>query len=529
MVKRKLFLIALIIGCLGAVTYLRNKPQTTGEAKLSSSADKIVTADFVTSLVQTKNITSIEGLLGNLPKNYLSSFVLVHTSRSIQEADHLNPRVLLVGIQDYENFQPEQADVVIAFNGGLDKFGGDHLEMIQWKNSEKLYEFSEIIFHDGQAKISNKNPQECLRCHGRGTTQGTPIWNPYFTWPGIYGADDGQIKIGSLEDFSLRKFLENKNQHPRYQYLEGLKDIDFNQSKLDYFKKMKTYLSPDIFKTSGRYYIEPYIGGGLVKISQFFDVENFLRITHQIETSPNFGKYKNLLGCIQEMYARHGKIFKNENSGFFMEANDLLKNYITFLTKQAAIITGFDIEELRISSRQVGYSTTSLAWIAQNFLDLDPTTWTYSPGTLSLNFGRPYTSFEENLNYLPPWRLREQTNCAEILKNAKAEKPSAQFNHYITDREDFLAPTNENFPIPQVAMVCATCHSDNSRESIPFQNPKKLAAVLNPDLIAKIKYRISEQGYSAGLGMPYGEPILSLENQKKLLDYLASIQKAEFK
>ncbi|NCN95370.1 MAG: hypothetical protein GW917_01460, partial [Bdellovibrionales bacterium] len=196
--------------CLIATYFLSNPFPV--QAAVKDSAPK-VTAAYVKNLVQQKSIGSVESLLAHLPEHFRSSFVLMHKSRSIQEATYLNPRVILMsskGLKDFlsgndqSDYKPEE--VLMSFNGGGHHFGSESVEMIQWRQDTKSYELSEILFRDGKANFSGTNPSQCLTCHSRGGQSPTPIWDTYFTWPGAYGANDGIIKYGTEEDGGFRAF-----------------------------------------------------------------------------------------------------------------------------------------------------------------------------------------------------------------------------------------------------------------------------------------------------------------------------------
>jgi hypothetical protein len=217
-------------------------------AGCSSSAGSPASSDLVASeglsaapsyesivdLVRTRNIRSIDALLGQpeFPRSYLRGFTSVFKSRSIQYADPLNPRIVVYG---------EDAKLVLAFTcatgdcvalpGGATGpvAGGEHLEIVQWRESSKSFEYRDITFPEGntgEVTLSEPNPQRCLACHGASDPR--PNWEPYNQWPGMYGGDDDGAQPGRLVEGesreSLDRFLATGPQRPRYRWLNDLVD-----------------------------------------------------------------------------------------------------------------------------------------------------------------------------------------------------------------------------------------------------------------------------------------------------------------
>jgi len=81
------------------------------------------------------------------------------------------------------------------------------------------YEFREVVFEGGAARLSAPNPPLCLGCHG---ADPRPIWGSYPVWKGAYaefrphGDSDDSAEIVEKN----RQFYDRQNQHPRYREID---------------------------------------------------------------------------------------------------------------------------------------------------------------------------------------------------------------------------------------------------------------------------------------------------------------------
>ncbi|HEX4923939.1 MAG TPA: hypothetical protein VFV50_07630, partial [Bdellovibrionales bacterium] len=137
--------------------------------------------DSLKTTIESKRLTALEQVLAALTPEYRSEFVLMYSSRSVQDASFQNPRVIFFG---------SDASFITAFNGDPMQRGYDRLEIIQFRKSQRRFEFREIVFRKGQApEISRPNPPKCLICHqspARMDVDPRPNWEPYNRWPGAY-------------------------------------------------------------------------------------------------------------------------------------------------------------------------------------------------------------------------------------------------------------------------------------------------------------------------------------------------------
>lgn len=129
-----------------------------------------LSSDGVEEFIRTNHIASVEQFLERLPDSYLSHYVLVFNSRSLQSSTFANPRVLMYGTT---------ARLVMSFNGSPDETGYDALELFEFIDQTKSFQLEEIQFpapgdQNAQVIFSEKNPQRCLRCH---SANPHPLWD----------------------------------------------------------------------------------------------------------------------------------------------------------------------------------------------------------------------------------------------------------------------------------------------------------------------------------------------------------------
>jgi hypothetical protein len=199
-----------------------------GESGSALRTSVPLTYEALVDLVQTRNLRSVDALLGQpeFSRSFLRGFTSVFQSRSIQHADPDNPRIIVYG---------EDAKLILAFTCAVGDCsgqsgtvqGGDRLEIIQWREASKSFELRDITFPEaaaGDATFSEANPARCLGCHEASDPR--PNFEPYNMWPGMYGGNDDGAQPGRLVDGESRdaldRFLQSAPQRPRYRHLTDL-------------------------------------------------------------------------------------------------------------------------------------------------------------------------------------------------------------------------------------------------------------------------------------------------------------------
>jgi len=165
-----------------------------------------VTYEDIAQTIKDHRIATMPEAIASLPAEMRSNYTLMGTSRSAQNASPLFPRAIL--------FESDSAALVATFNGHSDQANYNRLEFMQYREQTKEFELRFISF-GSSVKFSEKNPAECLHCHGQSPR---PIWGTYERWTGSYGdVFDNSRPSLSYKDFL--GFLGAKNQHDRYRSL----------------------------------------------------------------------------------------------------------------------------------------------------------------------------------------------------------------------------------------------------------------------------------------------------------------------
>ena len=160
-----------------------------------------VAAFTVERLMETAGAErTIEGTIAALPIEMRANYVLMHRSRSLQKASVLEPRAILFAAD---------GSLAMAFNGGDPAMAGfDRIEAVQFRETQKRWEFREIAFAaDGHPVLSEANPKRCLGCHQgsrRTDVDPRPNWEPYQFWPGAYGAVDAMLGMEIPTELAAR-------------------------------------------------------------------------------------------------------------------------------------------------------------------------------------------------------------------------------------------------------------------------------------------------------------------------------------
>lgn len=497
--------------------------KVTGLGSDYNDNDKAITDEVIRNFIVDNRISSIEEFLSLLPTSYRSRYVLVHTSKSIQGASYQYPRVLLTGRGDFykNNDYNTQSDAVISFNGHPSQFGHKSLEIMQYKEKERRFEFSEISFEGGSARISDPNPRQCMTCHDRGNANDPhPIWSDYPRWPGIYGAEDGHIKKGTRIDEEFRAFIARKAQHKRYKYLVGNGDIDYNSSK----GELKGKPTLDV---KGGYWISRYMREGASFLSLKLGQQNDLRIKRMIQEHSQFKKYSQLFECVANSNAIEEEIeFLSPN--YLQSISDMEKE-------------NFDLTQLKVReedefkggkrrgfdhARSVGTKTGAYAWLASTFLNINPASWSITLNSPALGFTSPLGVTYGNINFSSRKGAHTLSTkeCKDTLQNSMKNKVYTIPKNIQDGWKNFISEGDAKINVPQVAFVCTSCHLDANRHNIPFTRPKELKKYLSEAFIEDVEFRISPEAHDYGLGMPYRGGVLSEENRADLINYLRKVK-----
>ncbi len=182
----------------------------------SSSAANTLTlpmnaGDIATFLAEQNNPT-VESFLAALPMSLSQNFVLMHESRSMQQATPRQPRQILFG---------SDARFLLAVSGVPEDPRYNELEFAEFEPTTGRYHFGVISFVANGPATVTKDVAFCQNCHG---AVPHPIWAPYPDWKGAYGNDRGAIEKDLQQDFAA--FFAAAPTSPRYQHLSFRKTAD---------------------------------------------------------------------------------------------------------------------------------------------------------------------------------------------------------------------------------------------------------------------------------------------------------------
>ena len=174
------------------------------------------------ALLQAHDPHTVEEVLALLPAPFREHYVLMFSSRSLQQGSMLAPRAIVFG---------QDGRFILSFNGQAQQRGFEALETLSWDPLGKRFSFRELQFEpDAQgvrhAHLSAPNPPKCLACHGQ---PAHPIWDAAPLWPGAYG-QVYQQRPGPAEQAGLERFASLAGGDPRYRWLAKLQDYVYRVS-----------------------------------------------------------------------------------------------------------------------------------------------------------------------------------------------------------------------------------------------------------------------------------------------------------
>lgn len=206
------------------------------QGSIIDSGRKSYNIESLREILSTKAVKSIDQLLPLLPESLRGHYAAFYKSSSEQGSSFESPRIILYG---------DDARFIVAFNGDPTHENFHCLEVIQFNDKKKAFEFFAVSFPEGGEnrhgtdacpiiasgdlpKISQKNPSECKSCH---TKDLRPNWDVYSLWPGAYGSDDDSVysqsleiskrEVNQLEVDGLKVFLRGVDAKPRYRHLDN--------------------------------------------------------------------------------------------------------------------------------------------------------------------------------------------------------------------------------------------------------------------------------------------------------------------
>lgn len=319
------------------------------------------------SLINERQIRSIEELIPALPAHFSGSRLEIYSSRSLHCSSHRAPRIVM--------YSPD-GKLVCSYNSGKkEDYSGDSsvtgftcddtlnsLECMQWNDSLRRDEVFEIQFgpvasRNGDAPSQkwegptwndhNKiNETRCAACHGVDTRR---FMEPYFAWPGFFGSSDdshvlSRATMDPRELFGYQLFKQSTN--PRYTALPPLTNISEGPNR------MATKLFYDLHLTrSVRRFEEKRLRPYRALVISAL-VCNFLSISEGSTSEPAY-RYTvepRLLSLLKKNSARTSSLkFDSEaiHRAYLDQINEFRRYYREILQQNEAALNNIYLSELR--------------------------------------------------------------------------------------------------------------------------------------------------------------------------------------
>ncbi len=174
-----------------------------------SARSQELSLTLIKNNLETTKARTVDQFLSELPKDALQHYTLVHTSRSLQQGSFDFPRAVIFS---------SNAKFIMSFNGSDEQRGYKSLELMEYNEIKKIYdfftiEFSESLQNELKPQLSSPNPNKCLNCHGHSKTEITrALWDPGPEWKSAFNANHSTSYITSKNRYRwLPEFKPENN------------------------------------------------------------------------------------------------------------------------------------------------------------------------------------------------------------------------------------------------------------------------------------------------------------------------------
>ncbi len=481
------------------------------------------------ALIQTHDVRTVDELLAALPEAQRRNYALVFDSRSLQGASFENPRVILYG---------PDARFVVTFNGEAAQRGFRAIETLEFDAVTREFRLRELEFPErpggaAAVRVSEADPERCLRCHG---DPPRPVWDSFPLWPGAYGERYG-ASLSERERAGLERLLAQQPAHPRYRYL------------LD----VARYADSRTFRPgAGARYAATVREPPNAELSADLGALQFQAIASRLMRQPAFASYRYaLLGVADGGCA--------PLSDFYPEA--LWRTQREALERFAGDTARANARQAQVKAERVAAGMTApvpagvntllpLRFVAESALGLPTRNWTLALETGTYDFSRPPSATlplrASLLAAIAPGDRTLETlsysvtsadgdrYCSYLKRRSRAllagpdgtvSDTDAPSPAAVARSHDAAAGGAASAP-PAALQVCVSCHESGVAPLIPFSNPQLLAQQLRArstphgTLYDEIHFRLSA---AAGAHrMPLGSNLADAERQR-LEAYLAAL------
>jgi hypothetical protein len=485
-------------------------PAIVGMLCVATSAGAAVDFDFAAlrSVIETRQVNSVEELIPLLPVALRSRYVLVFASRSLQQSTYSAPRVILYG---------SNAHLVLTFNGDASQRGFNSVETLEF-GQDGQFRLREIRFpapgSNEAVFVSEPNPPTCQGCHG---SPARPVWDSWPLWPGAYGQRYG-APLSPQEHAGLEGLLARQASHPRYRHLFGIQQLADPQT----FRGTRSMRYAGALREPPNAELGALLGG--------LAVESLVR---QLSERADFGAFQYaLLGLAEGDCGAVADFLPSAARGAALAGLRRLTDASVLANRRAAALkeqrlralngatTAHQLRTESVNAAPPGAALVPLRLIAEAGLAMNTDTWTLalekrtydftpSPGTrptLRDALLREMVGQDPTLAELGSYATSVDGDryCRYLQRRSQAALSSknvaASVDWSLSDRTR-LAHTADNLSVglhpEQILRICAACHETGVAPQIPFLEEAALKQALLSEtrprarLLDEVLFRLS--------------------------------------
>ena len=478
------------------------------------------------TLIERDHIGSIEMLVKSLPADLRSHYVLVFSSRSLQQATFRDPRAILYG---------SDARLMLSFNGDPAERGYQMLETAEYNGVEASFHFREIRFAYStvgapSAEISEADPIRCQRCHGM---PARPIWDASPLWPGAYG-ERYRSNLTGPERAGLRQFLTGQPTHPRYRELLAA----------ERFAYRGTFAPEAKDEYAGERREPPN-----AELSELLDRMNMQVIVRQMRDQRDFSSYQYaVLGAAEGSCGALGEFFPPDQRS---RAQAALRRLVEATdaagarqeeSKRVRALSGTPGGRILGATGARSSTLNEVRFLAHSALGIATRDWTLALEKGTDDFTTPRYGNAALAEELRAWIARDDSDIAR-LETMREYSTDDRYCEYLRKRsraalaalpakdalrfENNDGPTGAPPPEPESELQhCAACHVDGAAPALPFDRAASLAALLHHGgyprgtLLREILFRLSS---AAGAAHMPPDVNWSPEQREALSRYVTSL------
>jgi hypothetical protein len=518
----------IVFGSLGLMA-LSSQAHAAGY-NVNPDYDDEISFEILQDKIKSKNVSTLDGALAQLPNYYLENYVLMYRSRSLQQSTFEYPRAIVFG---------KSGKFILAFNGNPNHRGYNNLEMIQFREKTNRFEFREVTFADGKAPVvSEANPAKCIVCHqspNRTDVDMRPNWEPYNFWPGTYGSTDEELR--PVLRMNYEKYKAGNG--PLYQPLNVFEEqdmflIDEQAQEKAALEKFVTEIKPYNRRYS---FLPEYNIRNPLSLTKITVTLNFRRIVRLMREAlgPVFDIYKYAVAGIARSGDSNSEGYNHRCSELYFP-DDTKRIQIAALEKLRQVYP-LDFAKKKTYEFHVIPIAKGIELVFEPF-GVDTSDWSMdfkTEGRFSFDKDRFTSPHDSGVHLFDALKLVEpeavRLACPELkIKSEELLQKYTDSGELTAALEKAEKVRSQNPPKPLIDR-CIKCHVNGDGVTIPhipFDNFAELKPLLQQGkyprgtLLEEIRYRIGDHATSFEQMPPNGQASKTLrEDLTAILTNLA--------